>query len=204
MPPSPDCIIRNLRSLIRNLRTPGVPDKAEIPDLAADWTKLLAGGVDADLDAAVVAHLRAPSPFWPTPGQLLALVPSRQIAAADDAEDAWSATLLAMSKAGGSMQTESGRWWYPEPTAIPGVTDEAGAREILRGLGGRNGWMATPIDKQPFFRRDFVLAYRARRKGAVLALNTASVRQIADALPPPRVGRDMPRISTLLPKDGFR
>ena len=54
------------------------------------WSEVLHDVADEDFAAAVVTFMReAQARWWPTPGQLLQLVPGRRLAAIDDADDAW-------------------------------------------------------------------------------------------------------------------
>lgn len=58
-----------------NLRPPEAWKDPEARELTvAVWLDLLGHLAQVDFDGAIRAHLRQPSPWWPTPGQILALV----------------------------------------------------------------------------------------------------------------------------------
>lgn len=88
---SPECIITNLKRLVRNLRGPDVPAAAELQALAADWAALLEDTADEVLDDAVAAHLRDPERgrWWPTVADLRARMDLDPVDDGDEHEQAW-------------------------------------------------------------------------------------------------------------------
>lgn len=187
--PSPDAILRNLERLLRNIRAGTVPSAAEFPDLAADWATLLPDLTDADLDAAVVAFLRGPNPFWPTPGQVLEQVPARKREAlVDDAEAQWGRILAAAS--------DSGR---PPASYDPDPRVDAAVREGLDAVGGLVEVGRTPAERLGFKARDFARAYRNARKVAEHDHEANKVLQLTDRSgPSPRRGGDPQALGDVL------
>ena len=165
--PNESAIIRSLQTLRRNIRAGEVPALDDLPELAADWMAILSDVSDDGLSAAVVAWLRGACPFWPTPGQLLALVPVRQLAALDDAAEAW-AHVKGWIRCNG----------YREP--IAGQLDPVDARRDaamlagLRALGGAAVWGQMATEAEPFTAKRFEGEYReGRTRAAVVAEHPA-------------------------------
>jgi hypothetical protein len=186
-------ILRNLQRLVRNIRAPGVPTVDELPDLAADWMVLLQDITDADMDAAVVAWIRESGPFWPTPGQLLALVPSRRAVQVDDAERAWAETkrwIETRSRAGIEGNGTMTGYTYRDPA--PGDLDpndearDTAMREAL-GRGGAAEHMRGQVSDEQWRAKRFRDAYREGRKGGALQIEARTVALIATP-PQKRIG----------------
>jgi hypothetical protein len=111
----------------------------------------------ADLEAATMAVIRSASPFWPTPGQLLELVPRRRLEAVDDSGEAWAAVV---------RWCRANAFREPLPGDIEGDSldrDEA-IREGLRTIGGAKGFGRSTEAEEPFLARRFADAYKASRK----------------------------------------
>jgi hypothetical protein len=138
------------------------------------WHTLLADLSDEDLTAAVMRYLRAPdSQFWPTPGKLLDLAPSRQKAiAANDADSEWGYLLECVRRKG--WPNPPGERWQLAEDPLRKEALEAG----LRSVGGWAALCALETDQMAAARAAFRTAYRAiveRREqdgqtGQVLAL----------------------------------
>jgi len=66
-----------------------IPPDSSLEALVDDWEELMPDVADAELMAALAAYRRDPKvcQFWPQPGTLIGLIPSRQAAAVDDAHE---------------------------------------------------------------------------------------------------------------------
>lgn len=113
------------------LRAAGVRPPQATPDaVAAAWVACLPELDGASLAVAVRAHLRDGSPYWPTPGQLLARYrPSTE----GDADSAWARLReLRSIHAGPPVSPHAPPWWR--------LSDDTGAElvrdRIVRACGG--------------------------------------------------------------------
>jgi len=86
-----------------------IPPDSCLEALVDDWEELMPDITDADLMAALAAYRRDPKvcQFWPQPGTLIGLVPSRQAAALDDSEEMFT-------KAMNYMMACPPRWVDPQ------------------------------------------------------------------------------------------
>lgn len=171
--PSPECLLHNLKRLVRCTANP--PTAEILADLSADWMGILGDMSDQDLDAAVVAYLRAPSPFWPTPGQLLALTPQKQLAAIDDAEEAWE-----------HVCAITARNAYAEPPT--GALDrsdrqrDAALQTALRSIGGAKGLGQSLEATMHYTRRTFLEVYRNARKNTATIAEVNILQELSDRM----------------------
>ena len=193
--PTPPAILRSLRRLLRNVRAPGSPEVEELPELAADWSVLLADLDDTTLDEAVTAWLRKPEPFWPTPGQLLACAPSSRLATVDEADEAWG-KVLTIARVGGRdaglpsnrhrWSLNSAPWGDPERvTAMWAGIDAAGGWDVICRTEDETTMSA--------HRAAFRSAYRSSRQRGAILLEVGTVRQIA-AVASPQLGAKAPSL----------
>lgn len=140
-----------------------MPSYDELPDLAADWMALLSDVSDEDLSGAVSAWLRGACPFWPTPGQLLELVPRRRMAAIDDSPTAWFAVLRYFRR--GSFRS-------PNPGELDPSDPErdAAMRAAFNEIGGARAFGQSQESEEQWWGKRFGEAYKAHRKrGHVVA-----------------------------------
>jgi hypothetical protein len=144
--------------------------------MAKTYAALLGDVSSAEVQTAAMGYARAPVPFWPSVGQLLAALPSRQLAAIDDSEEAWVET-----------KTWCDRNAYRTPQAGELDRDhedrDAAMRLALQAVGGAKGWGQTPTPQEPFVARRFRESYQVHRKrGAVTSearlLESAAPRQL--------------------------
>jgi hypothetical protein len=141
-----------------------------------DWVDLLSDVTDDELVTAYRVYRRDSKAcqYWPQPGTLIDRIPSRAIAALDDADDAWAEVEREWIRHGSAIVF--GRPYVPswiggprEQTIAAGLVAVNG----LRGLTTLSGETA-----KSFARRDFLAAYRTAKKGAALAVEGAAVAQI--------------------------
>lgn len=172
--PSPEAIVSALKKC-RIVITTGGPGPNELRDLAAAWAELLHDVTDAELHDAVTAHLRSPTPWWPTPGQLLALVPSRRMEALDDADTAWGEALRLVSAWGGRRLEDPATWERARPS------DERRAAAMLEGVKALGGWVVlgmSTADEHTAMRASFRTAYRAVGTRRAIADDVAASRRL--------------------------
>lgn len=157
--------LRSLRRLLRNIRTPGLPTLEELPELAADWIALLPDVDDEELDGCVSALLRSPSPFWPTPGQLLALSP--RVKRAEVGEDgAKSAAQRLFHEIIRYRQGYGPGYHGPVVNLLGHEGNTALEAQIQAGLGAIGGWRhlgSVEEDQLSWVAKDFVAAFLADR-----------------------------------------
>ena len=160
---------------------------------AAMDAAILADVEPADLQAAVLAHLRQPEPWWPRAGQLLALVPARREAAVDEADEAWG-KVLTIARVGGRdaglpsnrhrWSLNSAPWGDPERvTAMWAGIDAAGGWDVICRTEDETTMAA--------HRAAFRSAYRSSRQRGAILLEVGTVRQIA-AVASPQLGAKAP------------
>lgn len=117
---SNQCIVRNLSRLSRNIRAGTLPTPEQLPELAADWGVVFAHTEDPELDAAVFRYLGGTSPWWPMPGQVLALTPLAQTAALlgndDEGEASWAHMHRRMPRIAFAPDRDApARWLHEDP-----------------------------------------------------------------------------------------
>lgn len=124
------------------------------------WAKVLAPIDDSQLEAAVLAWVAQPSDagrFWPTPGNLLALEPSRQLAAVDDSAEAW-AHVVELARHGKLYSRYGGTLASLSPAVEAGV----------EACGGREAIATSPYDAHVWMQAAFRRAYTsAKATGAI-------------------------------------
>ncbi len=119
---------------------------------------------DDDLAAATRAYLRSPKAgWWPAPGEVLALVPRRQAAAIEDADEVWGEVRDASSR---GAETADAMGWSPA------------TRAAVRAVGGWDRIGYTPYDQHVALRASFRAAYRSACARGVLE---ADHPQLTDA-----------------------
>lgn len=176
---STGCILRTIRRLVLNIRSGTLPDPADLPALAADWAEILIHVTDAELESAVLEYLRGPSPWWPTPGQLIALTPPARLAA----------TLGTPAEADTAFNDFRRRMDYvqhrPSDDAPLDPDDPARNDAMFDALDaiGLDTWRLTPaFEANPFaadnLRKRWVAAYIASRKAQ--AADPVAVRAMVD------------------------
>lgn len=179
---SNQCIIRNLSRLSRNIRAGTLPTPEQLPELAADWGVVFAHTEDPELDAAVFRYLGGTSPWWPMPGQVLALTPCALLAATlgtpADADRAWvdfCARATTLISRGRPPTMEYGR-----DALDPDPHRHAAMWAGLVSLGGWDTYrMSDPSDRGlPMRFRAAYVAYREQQR-----ISPAVVREILTASP---------------------
>jgi hypothetical protein len=181
------------------LRPPEVWQKPENRRIAVEvWQGALGDIGPQQLRVAAVAYLRTPSPFWPTPGQLLALIPGRPEANLDDSDEAWGIVMEGISKHGWSSPPTpmgnpigDGKWRYCE--------EEARCKAIEAGVQAAGGWRALCLgqeDQMAPARASFRAAYRTvMQRRAIEAEYQAIAGLLPDMESPKRLtGSGMRRI----------
>lgn len=145
-----------------------------------DWT-------DEQFRSAVIAYLSSPDPahrFWPTPGQLRAVLPGQAEARAIAADEVWPQVLASLA---GTMP----RWVADEERMVAAysffrfnLATRAG-REVLEracaAIGGSAGYLelcATPLDQLGVARAAFRRAWDAGGQRRALTDTAARVGQI--------------------------
>lgn len=116
-----------------------------------------------DLEAATMAVIRSSTPFWPTPGQLLEMVPRRRMEAIDDSPAAWSAVL---------RYFRAGSFRDPNPGELDPKNPErdAAMRAALNEIGGARAFGKSQESQEEWWGKRFGEAYKAHRKrGHVVA-----------------------------------
>lgn len=179
------CIARNLRRLLRNIRAGTLPAPDEMADLAADWGVVFAHTEDPELDAAVFAYLGGTSPWWPTPGQVLALTPLAQTAALlgndDEGEASWAHMHRRMPRIGFAPDRDApARWLHDDPTK-----NDALFRALDR-FGGVDRFREIPTqDANPAgygaAKKAWIACFTAARKAQ--GADPSTVRQIVASQP---------------------
>lgn len=155
------------------IRTPEAWSTPEAKREAIDvWVSTLADVSDEELTGAARAYLRQPSPWWPTPGALLALLPSRQVEALDTADIAWALVRHEMARHGRDYPP-GGPDWRGRPWDFP--ADQRGP--IHAGIAAVGGWRALSMveDDDPAPRASFRSAYRSVREGRRIVGEGAAV-----------------------------
>ena len=153
-----------------------------LQERARAYHAVLAEETPEDVASATIAWVRQASPFWPSAGQLLALIPGRRQAALDDAAPAW-ATVKAWCHRKGRNPEGCG---YREPKA--GELDpenparDNAMREALRCAGGVRGFMLAPEGDEPWIAKRFCDAYRVHRERRAF---TQMDQEVARFLGPP-------------------
>lgn len=173
--PSPKSIIANLKRLVRQCAG-RIPTAEELPEYATDWAVILHDIEDAQLDDAVTAWLRSPNPFWPTPGQLLALVPERRLAAIDDSDAAWGEALRIVQGWGAHRLYDPETWEQARPK------DAAKAEALLAGVQALGGWKElgrSTAEEHVSMRAAFRSAYRAVGQRRIVQHEASVARRIA-------------------------
>lgn len=187
---SNQCIVRNLARLSRNIRAGTLPTPEQLPDLAADWAVVFAHTEDPELDAAVFRYLGGSSPWWPMPGQVLALTPCAMLAATlgtdADADRAWS-------DFGARGQTLLGRGTPPaEVFDLPTALDRDPHRHAamwagLVVIGGWDGWRMSDVADRSVpsrFRAAYVAARQRQRVDPVAVRGILTVaNRLIEAAP---------------------
>jgi hypothetical protein len=162
--PTKEAIIKAVGAL-QALGVQGGPDRRDpgaIRIVAEVWSRVLAPLSDGQLEACVVAWVAQPGDvgrWWPTPGGLLALEPSRRLAAVDDSGEAWGRVL---------RLAERGQLFprYGGPQAVLTPAEQAG----VDACGGRDAVASSGYDEHGWMQSSFRRAYQgARQIGAVLA-----------------------------------
>jgi hypothetical protein len=124
------------------------------------WAKVLEPLTDAQLESCVVAWVAQPTDagrWWPTPGNLLAIEPTRQLAAIDDSAEAWGRILK--HAAGGLF----GRYSSQRLTLTH--AEQAG----VDACGGGNAIGESTYDQHSWMQAQFRRAYQsAKQTGEVL------------------------------------
>ena len=175
--------LRCLQRLLRNLRVPNVPTVGELPALASDWVALLPEMDDTDLEAATTTILRGASPFWPTPGQLLAASPRTERAKAiEDGEKSAAARLFYEVL---RVRVNCPKIEIPVVEVL-GKGDATTEVQIQAGVKAIGGWRAMGLfeEKDHQWReKEFVAAFLAERAKSkadrkVAALTTSAQKSI--------------------------
>lgn len=180
------CIVRMLSRLVRNIRAGTIPTPADLPDLADDWARIFAHTMDTELDSAVDAYLGGTSPWWPMPGQILALTPIAQAAALlgndDEGEASWAHMHRRMPRIGFDPDRDvPARWLHADdPTK-----NDALFRALDR-FGGVDRFREIPTqDANPAgygaAKKAWIACFTAARKAQ--GADVATVRQIVASQP---------------------
>ena len=145
------------------------------------------------LEDATITVIRSSSPFWPTPGQLLAAVPERRAAAVDDSDAAWGEALRIVQGWGAHRLYDPDTWEKARPA------DAAKAEALLAGVQAIGGWKElgrSTAEEHIAMRASFRSAYRAVGQRRSIQAEADVARRIA--------GGD--RVAALLeeqPRGGF-
>jgi hypothetical protein len=141
------------------------------------WRQVLADVTEAELERAIVAHLRSsPTPFWPMPGRLLHLARPPET---DDADEAWGELGMKIRRFGAynpPATAASDGTWTLDPDPVRRAAFEAG----VAALGGWGQVCATlrTDDDNAAMRASFRAAYRSSRQRSAQAKEAATVSAI--------------------------
>ena len=110
------------------------------------WVRIFADETDEQVTAMAVKWVRSGegSQWWPTPGQLLALDPQRQLEAMDDSADAWGELMQMIARIGP----------YTTPIGLSSAMSSG-----LRALGGWSAVCGMSHTDLGYRRRSFIDAY---------------------------------------------
>lgn len=149
------------------------------------WAAAMADVSPADLEAAVLSRLRQPSPWWPTIGEILALIPARALAAIDDSDTIFEACVTWLrhhafrTPAVGELDAaDEGR-----DTAMRGALDAVGGVMAIR--------MMTTTDR-PHVGKRYQDAYRAIRRRVGARMEGRVVARLGGPAPGRETGNAIP------------
>jgi hypothetical protein len=168
----------NVKTAFRALEVGGYrpPDIYQEPGAFKEacnlWTLLLPDMTSEDLMLAVASYIRSGAEWWPKPGQILALVPARRIAALDDADAAWG-ELVYLAGRHGSYSPPSPDGWHLSSAAM-----EAG----LRACGGWAAVCISTAQDHVSMRASFRAAYRAHGQRQAIADESGNLIMLSDHL----------------------
>ena len=171
------------------------PAPHDFEALVDDWADLMPDITDADLAAALAAYRRDPKvcQFWPQPGTLIGLVPSRQAAAIDDAEVVFGQAMRYMidhpprwvpkGENGPRYYTPDAApdlepMRYPPPPWPEDRTDAINRATAAMGGLTKYSHAETGGYASQQAEKTWKAAYRAIRKGDALALEGAKVARL--------------------------
>jgi len=190
---------RDVKDLFKMLDVGGCkpPDTFGVPGnlvVAIDVWRCALADLDAEgLKKACLCFLRsADARYWPTPGQLLSFVPSRQMAAIDDSDAAWGLMLSHVRRAGWPRPPKA---WDSQDKGWRLSKDEQQCRAMESGMQAVGGWLTLcALEGEASIaagRASFRAAYRAVMKRQALAIELGSIERllVGDARGPLLIGQ---------------
>lgn len=172
-----------------------IPPESNLEALVDDWEELMPDITDAELMAALAAYRRDPKvcQFWPQPGTLIGLVPSRQAAAIDDADVVFGQAMrylidypprwVPRGQNGPRYHTPDAApdlepMRYPPPPWPEDRTDAINRATAAMGGLTKYSHAETGGYASQQAEKTWKAAYRAIRKGDALALECAKVSRL--------------------------
>lgn len=170
-----------------------IPPDSSLEALVDDWEELMPDVADAELMAALAAYRRDPKvcQFWPQPGTLIGLIPSRQAAAVDDAHEVFGQAMTYLMAcpprwiAPGFPHT---KFHEPGPGLVPVVYPpppwpEDRTDAITRATAAMGGLTKYTHAETGSYaaqqaEKTWKAAYQAIRKGDALAIEGAKVSRL--------------------------
>lgn len=146
---------KGIITAVKTLEAAGIMCPGDVKALASVWQAVLADLTDEDLQAATVGYLRSPECRygWPKPGQLLALVPRRQIEQARGGitgAEAWNTVMVEVRRF--SPYNPHTPTWPCHPERF---------QRLLRGMGGLHTLSMTDEDQLPWRGKEFARQWDA-------------------------------------------